>query len=239
MERGDNGWTHSGLLDNWHQTTYKSQSPTHGWYPGNEGSHQYTNENDARLVTPWFTSDDSSQLSFDHWYNLEVDFDYCLPEINNGSKFWVPLANYTGASSNWEHEVFPLGQWSGQTLRAGFRFISDPGTVAEGWYVDNFLCEPYHVGVAEPAPGGEIRSLKLEVRSPAFRTTSVAYVLPAGQHARLEVFDVTGRRTRMLSDRLTGSGRLSWNLAQVEAGTYFCRLVSEAGSTTAKVVVTK
>lgn len=47
-----------------------------------------------------------------------------------------------------------------------------------------------------------------------------------------------------LSDKLTGSGRLAWNLTdangrKVEAGTYFCRLVSKAGSQTAKVIVTK
>jgi hypothetical protein len=239
MELGVNGWTHSGTRDNWHQTAHRSQSPSKSWYCGVEGSWAYTDENDARLVTPWFTSGDSSQLSFDHWYNVEIDYDYCMPEVNNGSKFWIPLANYTGASSNWQHVTFPLDAWSGQTIRVAFRFLSDPGTTAEGWYVDNFLCEPYQTGVAEPAPGAEIRSPKLEVRSPALRTAAVAYALPAGEHARLDVFDVNGRRTRTIADKLTGSGRLAWDLARVEAGTYFCRLVSEAGSTTAKVVVTK
>ena len=239
MERGDNGWTHSGLRDNWHQTEHRSQSTTHSWYPGTEGSWQYTNENDARLVTPWFIAGDSSQLSFDHWYRLELDYDYAMPEINNGSKFWVPLAMYTGPNPSWTHEEFPMGMWSGQTVRVAFRFISDPGTVDEGWYVDDFLCEPYQTGVAEPAPGAESRTPKLEVRSPAFRTTAVAYALPAGQLARLDVFDVNGRLVSKLAGRLTGSGRVAWNLAHVEAGTYFCQLVSESGSTTAKVVVAK
>jgi hypothetical protein len=244
MEGGVNGWTHSGTRDNWHQTAHRSQSPSNSWYCGVEGSWAYTDENDARLVTPWFTSGDSAQLSFDHWYNLEPNYDYAMPEINNGSPFWWPLATYTGASSNWQHATFPLASWSGQTVRLRFRFISDSNTTAEGWYVDNFLCEPFQTGVAEPAPGAEIRSPKLEVRSPALHTAAVAYALPAGQHARLSVFDVNGRRTTTLSDKLTGSGRLAWNLTdangrKVEAGTYFCRLVSEAGSTTAKVIVTK
>jgi len=239
MERGDNNWTHSGLRDNWHQTEHRSQSAIHSWYPGTEGSWQYTNENDTRLVTPWFTSDDSSQLSFDHWYKLETDYDYAMPEVNNGSKFWVPLAMYTGSNPNWTHATFPMGQWSGQTVRVAFRFISDPGTTDEGWYVDDFLCEPYHVGVSEPAPGAEVRRPKLEVRSPASRTASVAYALPAGQRSSLSVFDVNGRRVATLGSQLTGSGRLAWDLTKVEAGTYFCRLVSEAGSSTVKVLVAK
>jgi hypothetical protein len=239
MELGVNGWTHSGTRDNWHQTTHRSQSPSHSSYCGLENSWLYSDENDAKLVTPYFTAGDSAQLAFDHWYNLEPNYDYGMPEINNGSPFWRPLATYTGASSNWQHVTFPLASWSGQTVRLRFRFISDSNTTAEGWYVDNFRCEPFQTGVAEPAPGAEIRSPKLEVRSPALHTAAVAYALPAGQHARLDVFDVNGRRTKTLSDKLTGSGRLAWDLSRVEAGTYFCRLVSEAGSTTAKVIVTK
>ncbi len=244
MERGVNGWTHSGTNDHWHQTAHRSQSPSNSWYCGAEGSWQYTNENDAKLVTPWFTAGDSSQLSFDHWYNLELNYDYGIAEINNGSPFWLPLASYTGASSSWQHVTYPLASWSGQTVRVAFRFLSDYNTIAEGWYLDNLLCEPYQTGVAEPAPGVEARNPKLEIRSPALHTAAVSYALPAGQHARLDIFDVNGRRTTTLSDKLTGSGRLAWNLTdangrKVEAGTYFCRLVSGAGSTTAKVIVTK
>jgi hypothetical protein len=242
FEGGVNGWTHSGILDNWHQTVHRSQSSTHSWYSGLENSWQYTNENDTRLVTPWFTSGDSAQLSFDHWYNLELDYDYGMPEVNNGSKFWVPLANYTGASSNWQHVTFPLDAWSGQTLRCGFRFISDPGTVAEGWYVDNFLCGPLVTGVAEPKAVPLRQSVAGS--NPARSRAEISYAIPVGRTGTLAVYDANGRRTKTLSDKLTGSGRLAWNLTdangrKVEAGAYFCRLVSGAGSTTAKVIVTR
>jgi hypothetical protein len=239
VERGANGWTHSGTSDNWHQTTHRSQSPSSSWYCGSEGTWQYTAENDARLVTPYFVSGDSARLSFDQWYNVELDYDYCMPEINNGSKFWFPLANYTGTNSDWEHVQFPLADWSGQTIRIGFRFLSDGNVTAEGWYIDNFLCEPYQSGVAEPASGTQIRSAKLEVSSPAFRTTSIAYAVPAGRYARLTAFDVNGRLVGEIANHLTGAGRATWNLAGVEAGAYFVRLSDEASSKVTKVVVTK
>ena len=239
MERGDNGWTHSGTSDNWHQTTHRSQSPSNSWYCGVENSWQYTNENISRLVTPYFVSGDSARLSFDQWYNVEQDYDYCMPEINNGSNYWIPLASYTGTNSDWEHVSFPLAAWSGQTIRVGFRFLSDASTTAEGWYVDNFLFEPYHTGVAEPGRGAQIRSAKLEVRSPAFRRASIAYAVPAGRYARLAAFDANGRLVGEIANHLTGAGRATWNLAGVEAGAYFVRLSDETSSRVSKVVVAK
>ena len=239
IERGANGWTHSGTSDNWHQTAHRSQSPSNSWYCGVENSWQYTNENIARLVTPYFVSGDSARISFDQWYNVEQDYDYCMPEINNGSNYWIPLASYTGTNSDWEHAQFPLADWSGQTIRVGFRFLSDGNVTAEGWYIDNLLCEPYLSGVAEPGRGAQIRSAKLEVRSPAFRTASIAYAVPAGRSARLSAFDVNGRLVGEIANRLTGAGLATWNLAGVEAGAYFLRLSDETTSKVVKVVVTK
>ncbi|MBN2464001.1 Omp28-related outer membrane protein [candidate division WOR-3 bacterium] len=239
MERGDNGWAHSGARDNWHQTAHRSQSPSNSWYCGVENSWQYTSENDARLVTPYFVSGDSARLSFDHWHNVEQDYDYCLPEINNGSQFWVPLASYTGASSGWEHVQLPLDAWSGQTIRVGFRFLSDYNVQAEGWYIDNFLFEPYSSGVFEPGPVTGLRSTKLEVRSPVLNRTSIAYAIPAGRSARLAVFDVNGRLVAEIADRLTGAGLADWNVSGLEAGAYFVRLSDETSSRVAKLVVAK
>jgi hypothetical protein len=239
IERGANGWTHSGTSDNWHQTAHRSQSSSHSWYCGVENSWQYTNENTARLVTPYFVSGESARVSFDQWYNVELDYDYCMPEINNGSDFWTPLASYTGTNSNWEHVQFPLADWSGQTIRIGFRFLSDGGVTAEGWYLDNLLCEPYLSGVAEPGRSVQVQYAKLEIHSPAFRTASIAYAVPAGRSARLAAFDVNGRLVGEIANRLTGAGHAAWNLAGVEAGAYFVRLSDEASSKVVKVVVAK
>jgi hypothetical protein len=239
MERGDYGWTHSGTNDRWHQTEHKSQSPSTSWYCGSEGSWRYTDQNDARLMSPYFVTGDSARVSFDQWYSVERDYDYCIPELNNGSGFWVPLATYTGASSDWEHMQLPLADWSGQTVRIRLRFVSDSNTTDEGWYVDNFLCEPYVSGVAEPGRGAQIRGTELEVRSPAFGKASIAYAVPAGRSARLAAFDVNGRLVGEIANRLTGTGRATWNLVGVKAGAYFVLLADGASSQVTKVVVAR
>jgi len=239
MEAGENGWTHSGVSDNWYQTANRSQSPANSWYCGLDGSWQYTNQADARLVTPYFTSGASAQLSFYQWTEVATG-DYCMVEVNNGSKFWDLLEYYNGASGGWEQRmVYPLTDRSGQTIRARLRFLSGYSGTAEGWYVDDFLCEPYQAGVAEPAPGAEVRSAKLEVPSPAFRTAAIAYAVPYGRRARLAAFDVNGRLVCEIANRLTGAGRATWNLAGVEAGAYFVRLSDETSSKVTKVVVAK
>ena len=238
MEAGDNGWTHLGVSDNWYQTGNRSQSPSNSWYCGIDGSFQYTNQNDARLVTPYLTTGETAQLEFGQWYNV-ASGDYCVVEVNNGSRFWDLMEYYNGSSGDWEPRNYELTAWSGQTARFRFRFLSGYSGTAEGWYVDDFLCSPYVPGVAEPGSGAQPRTARLEVRSPAFHNAGIAYVVPAGRRARLAAFDVTGRLVSEVGSHLTGAGQATWNLTGVKVGTYFLRLSDEVSSQVAKVVVAK
>ena len=90
-----------------------------------------------------------------------------MVEVNNGAPFWFTLGTFTSSSSNWLHASYPLSGFDGQTLRCRFRFVSDPNTTAEGWYIDNFLCEPVQTAVEEPLVTG-IRSPRLEMQKPGF-----------------------------------------------------------------------
>jgi hypothetical protein len=237
IEGGADGWTHSGTSDNWHQTEHRNQTPTHSWYCGLENSWAYSNENDAKLVTPYFTAGDSAQLSFDHWYALEADYDYGMVEVNNGAPFWIMLGSFTDSSGSWAHVSYPVAGFSGQTLRCRFRFLSDYNTTAEGWYVDNFLCEPYQTSVAEPRPGVTWSASAL--RNPVTTRAELSFAVPRGQTGRLAVYDAGGRLVAEIADHLTGSGRVSWNLAGVEGGTYFARLTGGDRAETAKIIVAR
>ncbi|MCX6841031.1 MAG: choice-of-anchor J domain-containing protein, partial [candidate division WOR-3 bacterium] len=241
MEHGQGSWTHSGILDGWHQSTYRSSSPTHSWYCGVESNHQYTNENDARLMTPYFTLGTDTVLSFEHYYALEANYDYGLVEMNNGSEFWRALTSYTGSSSGWQHVDVNLGQFRGQTVRLRCRFISDGNTTAEGWYIDDFEAGAV-VGVKENP--GTVGARMAAVRNPVRAPTQLSYQIPAGAIGEMLVYDVGGRLVRPLGHDLAGSGRVDWNLTDaagnaVRNGTYFVRLVSTSGGVTGKLVVAR
>ncbi|MCX6844255.1 MAG: Omp28-related outer membrane protein [candidate division WOR-3 bacterium] len=239
MEHGIGQWTHSGIRDNWHQSTYTYQSESTSWYCGVDGSHQYTNENDSRLMTPLFTVGSDTTLKFYVYYEMGSDIGYL--EIGNGSGFWWPLMSYFGASGGWYQESMSLGAYRGQTVQLRYRFISDYNGTAEGWYIDDVEAGAA-LGVEEDralsgwhvAPSGSL------VRS----TARLNYQVPVGATGSLSVYDVDGRLVQRLGSGLAGSGCLSWNLTDaggsaVRAGTYFVRLASDAGGAVNKLVVTR
>jgi thiol-disulfide isomerase/thioredoxin len=241
MEAGVNGWTHNGILDGWHQSSYRSSSPTHSWYSGQESNHQYTVENDARLMTPYFTVTSGAQMSFQHYYATEAGYDFCLVEIDNGSGRWQGLASYNGSGTTWTPQSFDLSAWAGQTVQIRFRFISDGSVVAEGWYVDDFWCTPV-LGVTERP---NLTALRLNPdRNPVTGSTAISYQLPPGIKASLAIYDAQGCLVRDLSAGLTGTGSAVWNLrdlqgCRVAAGTYFARLNANASCATSRIVVVR
>jgi hypothetical protein len=237
MESGANGWTHNGILDNWHQTTHRYSSPTHSWYCGVDNSWQYTNENDARLMTPYFTVSNGGTMSFQHFYATEATYDFALVEIDNGSGFWSQLACYNGTNSDWEEADFDLSAWAGQTVQVRFRFVSDASTTAEGWYLDDFWASSA-AGVTEQKPTSTLRLSPI----PGLLTVpaEIKYQIPAGMRGDLAVYDVGGRMVAHLGHNLYGTGSVTWRLTdrqdrRVGAGAYFVRLTTGQSNRTIRV----
>ncbi|MBN2621397.1 immune inhibitor A [candidate division WOR-3 bacterium] len=140
MESGEGQWTHSGfggINDNWHLTTHKSHSSSHSWYSGLESSHQYTNLNDASLISPYFVVTPDSALHYWTQYRLETDWDYSYVEIDNNKGWWQILGELNGMQTSWIEKVHALTAYHGQTVRLRFRFLSDQSVIDEGWYVDD------------------------------------------------------------------------------------------------------
>jgi thiol-disulfide isomerase/thioredoxin len=241
MEYGQHGWSHNGILDGWHLSTYRSVSPTHSWYCGNDGSHQYTNENDARLMTPFYTIGDSTRMHFQHWYTTEANYDYCLVEVGNGSLFWWPLAQYSGYSPNWQQASFNLAHFRGQTVQLRFRFISDYNGIDEGWYIDDFWSGAL-TGVAERER--EFGLLLGTGRNPVRSSADLRYQLPSGSTGQVGVFDVDGRLVKWLVRGASSTGQAVWDLTDVHgreavSGAYFVRLISDQGARAVKLVVAR
>ncbi len=235
-------WWHSGIRDAWHLTTYRSHTPMSSWYCGSDASHQYNVETDMRLISPYFTVGDGAQLSFYHWYATEAGYDFAYVELNNGSPFWYPIASYDGTGSGWLQPTFDISRYAGQTLRVGFRFISDNSVNADGWYVDDLLVTPYVGGIAE-RPAAQPAKLRICGTITNQRAT-VAYSLPDGVVGEIAIFDAGGRLVQSLGQGLSGTGRAVWPLAdadgqRVGAGTYFACLRTGTEVRVLKVVVSR
>ena len=242
MEAGINGWTHGGLNEQWHQTTHRSNSPSHSWYCGTEGTWQYTFENDARLVTPWFTLDTAAQISFSHYCVTQPDWDYGIVEINNGSDFWTELAIFGGSIGGWHQVSCPAPDYRGQTVRVRFRFVDDDVTNSEGWYIDDFSAG-LPAGLAQQPEAGA-STLSLDAPGIVSSAVRLGYCLPAGAKGRIAIFDIAGQLVQLVTENARGTGAATWDLKDargnsVRNGCYFARLSAEPGQVVNKLVVAR
>ncbi len=196
IESGQGGWTHSGSNDNWHITTHKSNSPTHSWYSGVENTWQYTNLNDASLISPYFVVTPDSSLRFYHQYATELDYDYSYCEIDNNCGWWQILGIYNGTQSSWTQVVYPLSAYAGQTVRLRFRFISDQYTTAEGWYIDD-ISVPMLVGIDENK--SDRLTSEFTILPSPFKNT---LLIKSNENStvKIKIYDANGRLVRSFND---------------------------------------
>ena len=143
MENGVNGWTHSGGVDQWHQTTHRSASATHSWYCGIEGSWQYSSNQNAALTSPPILLGNNSVLTFSHYYELEADFDFGFVEVTDGTGSYTVAGPFTGSNGSFQTVSVSLAQFpAGSLVNIRFRQTSDGALVQEGWYVDDIFVGP-------------------------------------------------------------------------------------------------
>lgn len=69
------------------------------------------------------------------------------------------------------------------------------------------------------------------------KTGFTSYILPAGEKAKIGVYDAAGRM--VFQKEIQGSGRLDWADAAIPSGLYFVRLERAQGSIVRKVVLTR
>ncbi len=92
---------------------------------------------------------------------------------------------------------------------------------------------------AESAELPETMRLAQNYPNPFNPSTEIKYELPAPSHVRLEVFDATGRSTRVLVDgmRPTGTHVVSFNAGDLSSGLYAYRLQAGGETITRKMTV--
>ena len=167
IESGVNGWTHLGNNDNWEigapvSGPGYSHSGSNSWATNLNGN--YINCMDACLLMPSINLDEieSTQLMFQHYYNIENYYDGGIVEIStDGGISWTqitpnggypedalyynnPLGSvsaYSGYSgSGWHPAVFDISNYDGcSNVNIRFRFGTDYSIYYSGWYIDDVV----------------------------------------------------------------------------------------------------
>jgi hypothetical protein len=123
----------------------------------------------------------------------------------------------------------PMHELAGHSINLAFRLLNEPSS-----------------GVPTDRPTPEGFGLYQNIPNPFGATTTIRFSLPAAAHARLEVFDVTGRVVATLVDesRPAGINTVTWSGLDdagraVPAGVYFYRVVSGGNEMTNKMLYLK
>lgn len=150
--------TSSTTSNNWVTTTNKSYSAPNSYFTINTASvsdqRMFSTNSIALGATP-------PDLTFWNYFNTEFKYDGGIIEIstNDGATYSqipasgittggytstmdnstaIPGASaWTGDGTDWKKVTIPMTPYANQSVKLRFRFVTDNGTSAEGWYVDN------------------------------------------------------------------------------------------------------
>jgi len=146
--------------NSWASSTTRAYSATHSWKASDPAT-----ASDVTLTSAPFTVSGFTNLSFQHFYNTERNFDGGMVAISVNNGAWQDAAPYftqngynavfgsgtasigkpcfsgvsstaTGAAA-FQRTVLNLSSFSGQSIRVRFQLQSDTSVGSEGWYLDD------------------------------------------------------------------------------------------------------
>jgi PKD repeat protein len=156
----ENATSAANWTGNWSTTTSTFVSPSRSFTDSPTGNYgNNTNKTYTYVPAVDLTNASSAMVRFYAKWNLEADYDYVqfLVSTDNGTT-WIPqCGNYTvtgtsangsvqpnnqpvyeGVQSAWVLEEINLSDYLGQVVKFRFKLGSDGGTVADGYYFDDF-----------------------------------------------------------------------------------------------------
>jgi carboxypeptidase T len=162
------------------------------------------------------------------------------------------VPGYDGNQRFWAAEEIDLSAYAGVSdLRLRFRLTSDVAVQMDGWYLDDITLLLYPpsaaLAVHEP-PSRPERGLRVLPGSPnpLRDRTEIRFVLPAASPVVVSVFDVSGRRVRVLSEGYAEAGvrTVVWDGRRDDgrraaSGAYFVRIRAASGNATTKVLLVR
>ncbi len=156
----DDATSNTNWTGTWGTTTSTFVSPSKSFYDGSTGNYS-NNANKTYTYTPTInlTTATSAMVSFYAKWEIEADYDFVQFQVStdNGATWIGQCGNYTvlgtsangsvqpenqpiyeGNQVNWVFEEINLSDYLGQQIKFRFKFQSDGGSVADGFYFDDF-----------------------------------------------------------------------------------------------------
>jgi len=263
-----------GFINQWHRSSHRNVTPggSYSMKFGGQGSAQYASGAYGALVSPEMYLAPNSVLKFWHWMdaeihenqsqawdggNLQMSIDGgqwflieptgsypCTIYSNPASPFSAGTPVYSG-SFGWTEASFELGAHTGQ---ARFRFVfgSDGYVTGEGWYIDDLRLESDTVSISDLLTPVPVLTLAQNYPNPFNPNTTISFVLPSRQQARLSIFNLKGQLVRTLVDAKLEAGQntFTWDGKDargktVASGVYSYRLSTETGHLIKKMILMK
>lgn len=156
----ENATATTNWTGNWSTTASTYVSATKSFTDSPVGNYaNNANKTCTFVPTVDLTNASSAMVRFYAKWNLEADYDYVQFQVStDGGTNWIAqCGNYTvngtnangsvqpnnqpvyeGVQSNWVFEEISLSDYLGQIIKFRFKLGSDGGTVADGYYFDDF-----------------------------------------------------------------------------------------------------
>ncbi len=190
------------------------------------------------LLSPVFDLEREREVFVSWWYWLgkggaSTDDTLAVDISADGGSTWRRFARHAGADTVWQPAVHRIRDEAALTSQVRFRFVACdrgfPGVMEAG--LDDFALEAQQPPRPLPPPPPSIARLLPVAPNPSRGECRIRFELPVSGAVRITVFDVLGRRVRVLRETTMPAGRhvVAWdgrNAAGLAApsGLYFCRL---------------
>lgn len=207
----------------------------------------------------------SGSLTYRAKWNLETNWDGVQLQVSVGGGAWTPVGAtrtqapsgqgvqtvgpwYEGSQASWVTETVDLAPWLGQSdVRFQFVLRSDSSTYRDGFHFDTFLIQGE--GIDQSSGAGDLPAvtrLSGAHPNPFNPSTTVRFELAKAGHARLRVYDLSGRLVRELADGALAAGpqAVAWDGRdgdgqQVPSGVYLFRLSADGSEHSVKASLVK
>ncbi len=162
------------------------------------------------LLSPVFDLSDatSATLGYWRWYTNDLGNnpgeDYWTVDVTADGENWAHLEYTTESANSWNEFTFNVGDYVAFSDRFQVRFIAtdeSPGSLVEA-AVDDFTLDVVRVPVTDAETAAVIAATGLVSvgPNPFNPRTSIVYQIGAATHAKVRLYDVSGRCVRTLVD---------------------------------------